>query len=75
MDHPDWGFAVPLKLMKKDLDIIKNLGAMPFAAPTTPTPIFLDLLDGGICSGREAHGVSWARHKILTQAGLAGMSR
>ncbi|HKM17825.1 MAG: beta-glucuronidase [Firmicutes bacterium] len=45
-DHPDWGFAVPLKLMKKDLDIIKNLGCNAIRGSHYPNaPIFLDLLD------------------------------
>ena len=55
-DHPDWGFAVPLKLMKKDLDIIKNLGCNAIRGSHYPNaPIFLDLLDQeGSCSGRKS---------------------
>jgi beta-glucuronidase len=25
-EHPEWGFAVPLKLVKKDIDIIRDMG-------------------------------------------------
>lgn len=25
-EHPDWGFAVPLKIAKKDIDIIRDMG-------------------------------------------------
>ena len=25
-EHPDWGFAVPAKIAKKDIDIIRNMG-------------------------------------------------
>lgn len=45
-DHPDWGFALPLQLMKKDLDIIKNLGCNTIRGSHYPNaPVFLDLLD------------------------------
>lgn len=45
-DHPDWGFAMPFKLMKKDLDIIKNLGCNTIRGSHYPNaPVFLDLLD------------------------------
>lgn len=45
-EHPDWGFAVPLKLMKKDIDIIKNLGCNAVRGSHYPnSPAFLDLLD------------------------------
>ncbi|NLM25551.1 MAG: beta-glucuronidase, partial [Firmicutes bacterium] len=45
-DHPDWGFAMPLKLMKKDLDIIKQLGCNTIRGSHYPNaPVFLDLLD------------------------------
>jgi beta-glucuronidase len=45
-DHPDWGFALPLKLMKKDIDIIKNLGCNTIRGSHYPNaPIFLDYLD------------------------------
>lgn len=45
-EHPDWGFALPLKLMKKDVDIIKDLGCNTIRGSHYPnSPIFLDLLD------------------------------
>ena len=45
-DHPDWGFSMPFKLMKKDLDIIKNLGCNTIRGSHYPnSPIFLDYLD------------------------------
>jgi beta-glucuronidase len=45
-DHPDWGFAVPFKLMKRDMDIIKNLGCNTIRGSHYPNaPIFLDYLD------------------------------
>ncbi len=45
-DHPDWGFAVPLQLMKKDLDIIGRMGCNTIRGSHYPNhPIFLDLLD------------------------------
>ena len=25
-EHPEWGFAVPLKLIKRDIDIIRSMG-------------------------------------------------
>ncbi len=45
-DHPEWGFAIPLHLMKKDLDIIKMLGCNTVRGSHYPNhPVFLDLLD------------------------------
>lgn len=45
-DHPDWGFALPLKLMKKDIDIIKSLGCNTIRGSHYPNaPVFLDYLD------------------------------
>jgi len=45
-EHPDWGFAVPLKLMKKDIDIIKNLGCNAIRGSHYPnSELFLDYLD------------------------------
>ncbi len=45
-DHPDWGFALPYKLMKKDMDIIKNLGCNTIRGSHYPNAeIFLDLCD------------------------------
>jgi len=45
-DHPDWGFAIPLKLMKKDIDIINNLGCNSIRGSHYPnSPVFLDYCD------------------------------
>lgn len=45
-DHPDWGFAMPLKLMKKDMDIIKNLGCNAIRGSHYPNAkAFLDYCD------------------------------
>lgn len=45
-DHPDWGFALPLKLMKKDLDIIKDMGCNAVRGSHYPnSKLFLDLCD------------------------------
>lgn len=45
-DHPDWGFAFPEKLMKKDIDIIKNLGCNAIRGSHYPnSEAFLDYLD------------------------------
>ncbi len=45
-DHPDWGHSVPVKLMKKDLDIIKKMGCNTIRGSHYPNaPIFLDMCD------------------------------
>ena len=45
-DHPDWGFAFPPKLMKKDLDLIEDLGCNTIRGSHYPnSKIFLDMLD------------------------------
>ncbi len=45
-DHPDWGFAIPLHLMRKDVEIIKMLGCNTIRGSHYPNhPVFLDLLD------------------------------
>ncbi|OQB15214.1 MAG: Beta-glucuronidase [Firmicutes bacterium ADurb.Bin193] len=45
-DHPDWGFAVPLNLMRKDIAIIKNLGCNSIRGSHYPnSKLFLDCLD------------------------------
>ena len=45
-DHPDWGFAFPLKLMKKDIDIIKDMGCNAVRGSHYPnSKAFLDYLD------------------------------
>lgn len=45
-DHPDWGFALPFKLMKKDIDIIKDFGCNTIRGSHYPNAqIFLDYCD------------------------------
>ena len=45
-EHPEWGFAFPPKLMRKDLDIIKELGCNTVRGSHYPqSPYWLDLLD------------------------------
>ena len=45
-DHPDWGFALPVKLMKRDMDIIKQLGCNTIRGSHYPnSQAFLDLCD------------------------------
>lgn len=45
-DHPDWGFAMPLKLMKRDMTIIKDLGCNAIRGSHYPnSEVFLDLCD------------------------------
>ena len=45
-EHPDWGFAFPPKLMKKDLDLIEDMGCNTIRGSHYPNSrIFLDMLD------------------------------
>ena len=45
-EHPDWGFAFPAKLMKKDIDLILNMGCNTIRGSHYPnSKIFLDMLD------------------------------
>jgi len=45
-DHPDWGFALPDKLMIRDLDIIQSLHCNAVRGSHYPNhPTFLDLCD------------------------------
>ena len=45
-EHPDWGFAFPDKLMKKDLDLIEDMGCNTIRGSHYPnSKIFLDMLD------------------------------
>jgi beta-glucuronidase len=45
-EHPDWGFALPYKLMKKDMNIIKQLGCNTIRGSHYPNAkAFLDLCD------------------------------
>ncbi|MDR6550849.1 glycoside hydrolase family 2 TIM barrel-domain containing protein [Paenibacillus qinlingensis] len=45
-EHPEWGFAFPPKLMKKDLDLIKELGCNTVRGSHYPqSQYWIDLLD------------------------------
>lgn len=45
-EHPEWGFSVPIKLMKRDIDIIKQMGGNAIRGSHYPSsPAFLDYLD------------------------------
>ncbi len=45
-EHPDFGFAVPFSMMKKDVDIIKNMGVNLIRGSHYPNPPeLLDYLD------------------------------
>ena len=45
-EHPDWGFAFPAKLMKKDLDLISDMGCNTVRGSHYPnSKIFVDMLD------------------------------
>lgn len=45
-DHPDWGFAIPFKLMKRDMDIIKDMGCNSIRGSHYPNAeVFLDYCD------------------------------
>ena len=45
-EHPDWGFAFPAGLMKRDLDIITDLGCNTIRGSHYPnSQIFVDMLD------------------------------
>lgn len=45
-EHPDWGFAFPTQLMKRDLDIITQMGCNTVRGSHYPNaPIFVDMLD------------------------------
>ena len=45
-EHPDWGFAFPAKLMKKDIDLILNMNCNTVRGSHYPnSKIFVDMLD------------------------------
>ncbi len=45
-EHPDWGFAFPEKLMKRDLDIVRDMGCNAIRGSHYPNSRpFLDRLD------------------------------
>ena len=45
-EHPDWGFAFPAQLMKKDVDLIRDLGCNSVRGSHYPqSRAFVDMLD------------------------------
>ncbi len=45
-EHPDWGFAFPAKLMKKDIDLMLDMGCNSVRGSHYPnSQIFVDMLD------------------------------
>ena len=45
-EHPDWGFAFPAKLMKKDIDLILEMNCNTIRGSHYPnSKIFVDMLD------------------------------
>lgn len=45
-EHPDWGFAFPQKLMKRDLDILEDMGCNTIRGSHYPnSQNFVDMLD------------------------------
>lgn len=45
-EHPDWGFAFPAKLMKKDIDLMLDMGCNTVRGSHYPNSrIFVDMLD------------------------------
>ena len=45
-EHPDWGFAFPAKLMKKDIDLILDMNCNTIRGSHYPnSKIFIDMLD------------------------------
>ena len=45
-EYPDWGFAFPAKLMKKDIDLICDMGCNTIRGSHYPnSKIFVDMLD------------------------------
>ena len=45
-DHPEWGFAFPAKLMKRDIDLILEMNCNTIRGSHYPnSKIFLDMLD------------------------------
>ncbi|MBQ7761243.1 MAG: beta-glucuronidase [Clostridia bacterium] len=77
-EHPDWGFAFPAKLMKKDLDLICDMGCNTIRGSHYPnSQIFLDMLDErGILFWSEIPmwgcGFSWEalQNPVIIERGL-----
>lgn len=67
-DHPDWGFALPPKLMQRDIDIIHDLGCNAVRGSHYPNhPAFLDMCDeAGLLFFAEVPGWQYSAAQIAT---------
>lgn len=65
-DHPDWGFALPERLMLKDIDIILALSCNAVRGSHYPNhPTFLDLCDeNGLLFFAEVPGWQYNAHQL-----------
>lgn len=75
-EHPDWGFAVPLSIMQRDMDILKNLNVNMIRGSHYPnSKYFLDLCDEeGILFWSEipmwGFGEDSVQRKLVQERGL-----
>lgn len=65
-DHPDWGFALPEKIMQRDVDIILSLYCNAVRGSHYPNhPFFLDLCDEqGLLFFAEVPGWQYSAHQL-----------
>ena len=65
-DHPDWGFALPPKLMQRDVDIIQDLNCNAVRGSHYPNhPAFLDMCDeAGLLFFAEVPGWQYSAAQI-----------
>jgi beta-glucuronidase len=65
-DHPDWGFALPAKLMQRDIAIIQDLGCNAIRGSHYPNhPTFLDMCDeAGLLFFAELPGWQYSADQI-----------
>jgi beta-glucuronidase len=67
-DHPDWGFALPAKLMQRDVEIIHDLNCNAVRGSHYPNhPTFLDMCDeAGLLFFAETPGWQYSARQIAT---------
>ncbi len=65
-DHPDWGFALPDKIMQKDIDLILSLNCNAVRGSHYPNhPTFLDLCDeNGLLFLAEVPGWQYSAYQL-----------
>ena len=65
-DHPDWGFALPERIMLKDIDIILSLNCNAVRGSHYPNhPTFLDLCDeNGLLFVAEIPGWQYSAYQL-----------